>query len=220
MLKSWFWKDDVKEVGAQDIWQKSCCYLYLPRLRDSTVFVQALSVGLESTDFFGIAQGKEADRYLGFVFDRPALVTLEACQIIEPSVASAYAEKLRQEKEEAERARKKAQEAEGGEKPEQGGDVDPTPPGGDERHEESDEETSKALITQFYASTDLDPVKAKMDFALLVDEVVQQFTAKLGVEVKISIEIQASSKAGFDDGLQRAIKENCNVLKFKSAEFE
>ena len=59
-----------------------------------------------------------------------------------------------------------------------------------------------------------------MDFALLVDEVVQQFTAKLGVEVKISIEIQASSKAGFDDGLQRAIKENCNVLKFKSAEFE
>ena len=81
-------------------------------------------------------------------------------------------------------------------------------------------EIQKALVTQFYASADLDPVKAKMDFALLVDEVVQQFTSKLGVDVKISIEIQASSKAGFDDGLQRAIKENCNVLKFKSAEFE
>ena len=59
-----------------------------------------------------------------------------------------------------------------------------------------------------------------MDFALLVDEVVQQFTAKLGVDVKISVEIQATSKAGFDDGLQRAVKENCNVLKFSSAEFE
>ncbi len=221
MLKSWFWKDDVKEVGAQDVWQKSCCYLYLPRLRDSTVFVQALSIGLDSTDFFGIAQGKEVDRYLGFVFGRPALVTLDACQIIEPSVASAYAEKLRQEKEEAERARREAQEAESGKKPEQGGSVgEPDPPAVDERQDDPVEEMKKALVTQFYASTDLDPVKAKMDFALLVDEVVQQFTAKLGVEVKISIEIQASSKAGFDDGLQRAIKENCNVLKFKSAEFE
>lgn len=221
MLKSWFWKEDVKEVGAQDVWQKSCCYLYLPRLRDSTVFVQALSIGLESTDFFGIAQGKEAERYLGFVFGRPALVTLDACQIIEMSVASAYAEKLRQEKDEVERIRKEAQNAADGKKSDQDGSVVKPPlREGNEYQEDPAEEIKKALATQFYASTDLDPVKAKMDFALLVDEVVQQFTAKLGVEVKISIEIQASSKAGFDDGLQRAIKENCNVLKFKSAEFE
>jgi hypothetical protein len=40
------------------------------------------------------------------------------------------------------------------------------------------------------------------------------------VKVKIAIEIQAESATGFDDGLQRAVKENCNVLKFKNAEFE
>lgn len=55
MLKTWFWKDDVKEVVAQEVWQKSCCYLYLPRLRDSTVFLNTLSVGLESGDFFGVS---------------------------------------------------------------------------------------------------------------------------------------------------------------------
>jgi uncharacterized protein len=41
-----------------------------------------------------------------------------------------------------------------------------------------------------------------------------------GVKVKIAIEIQAESTTGFDDGLQRAVKENCSVLKFKNAEFE
>jgi len=222
MLKTWFWKDDVKEVVAQEVWQKSCCYLYLPRLRDSTVFLNTLSVGLESGDFFGVAQGKDGDRYLGFVFAKSALVTLDACEIIEPSTAAAYAEKLRKEKEEAELARRKTQEESDVHKPDSKGDggAEPEPQGGSSGTNDPVEEISKALATQFYASTSLDPVKAKMDFALLVDEVVQQFTAKLGVDVKISVEIQATSKAGFDDGLQRAVKENCNVLKFSSAEFE
>lgn len=65
---------------------------------------------------------------------------------------------------------------------------------------------------QFYGNIGLDPVKARLDFATIVDEVVQQFTAKLGVEVSISGEIQARSKEGFDETLQRTIKENCNVL--------
>jgi len=222
MLKTWFWKDDVKEVVAQEVWQKSCCYLYLPRLRDSTVFLNTLSVGLESGDFFGVAQGKDGDRYLGFVFAKSALVTLDACEIIEPSTAAAYAEKLRKEKEEAELARRKTQEESDVHNPDSKGDggAEPEPQGGSSGTNDPVEEISKALATQFYASTSLDPVKAKMDFALLVDEVVQQFTAKLGVDVKISVEIQATSQAGFDDGLQRAVKENCNVLKFSSVEFE
>lgn len=177
---------------------------------------------MESGDFFGVAQGKDGDRYLGFVFAKSALVTLDACEIIEPSTAAAYAEKLRKEKEEAELARRKTQEESDVHNPDSKGDggAEPEPQGGSSGTNDPVEEISKALATQFYASTSLDPVKAKMDFALLVDEVVQQFTAKLGVDVKISVEIQATSKAGFDDGLQRAVKENCNVLKFSSAEFE
>ena len=49
---------------------------------------------------------------------------------------------------------------------------------------------------------------------------MQQFTLRTGVAVKIAIEIRAESTAGFDDGLQRAVKENCNVLRFTNAEFE
>ena len=46
------------------------------------------------------------------------------------------------------------------------------------------------------------------------------FRAKLGIEVTISVEIQAKSQDGFDESLQRTIKENCNVLGFKNSEFE
>jgi hypothetical protein len=38
---------------------------------------------------------------------------------------------------------------------------------------------------QFYGNTELDPVKAKRDFATTVVEVVQRFTANLGVEISI-----------------------------------
>lgn len=34
------------------------------------------------------------------------------------------------------------------------------------------------------------------------------------------VEIEADSSSGFNEGLQRAVKENCKVLNFKSAEFE
>lgn len=42
----------------------------------------------------------------------------------------------------------------------------------------------------------------------------------MGVTVKIAVEIQAESAAGFDEGLQRAVKENCNVLRTNAPEFE
>lgn len=76
------------------------------------------------------------------------------------------------------------------------------------------------LQKQFYGSIELDAIQAKKQFADLVDEVILQFTSRPGVKVKIAIEIQAETSSGFDDSLQRAVKENCNVLRFKNAEFE
>ncbi|GAB3394347.1 ATP-binding protein [Azotobacter armeniacus] len=205
MLKSWFWKDDVKEVGALEVWQKSCCYLYLPRLRDSEIFVRTLNQGVQSRDFFAIAQGKEGERYPGFVFDKATSVILDgSCLLIEPGAATAYEASLV--------------------KPDPGPGPEPEPepgPGpGPSPDPTPEPEIVRRLPTQFYASAELDPVKAKMQFATLVDEVIQQFTAKHGVNVTISIDIQANSGSGFDDSLQRSVKENCNVLKVNTYEFE
>jgi hypothetical protein len=80
--------------------------------------------------------------------------------------------------------------------------------------------TQPTLKKQFYGSTELDPFQAKRQLADLVDEVVVLFTSRPGVKVTIALEIQAESATGFDDGLQRAVKENCHMLRFKNAEFE
>jgi hypothetical protein len=142
--------------------------------------------------------------------------------LIEPVAAAAYMEAL-PAAEEASRA--KAAEAGGGAAitTVTGGACGDTPrveDTGKGRYPAGTSTSSQALKKQFYGSIELDPFLAKKQFADLVDEVVQQFTMRPGVKVKIAIENQAESATGFDDGLQRAVKENCNVLKFKSAEFE
>lgn len=43
---------------------------------------------------------------------------------------------------------------------------------------------------------------------------------KPGVKLRISVEIEAGFASGFDDGVQRAVRENCDQLKFKNKSFE
>lgn len=222
VLKQWYLKDGAEDVSALKVWQDSCHYLYLPRLVNDTVFRDAINQGLGSEDYFGFASGKDGDRYLGFIFGHGSITTLDdASLLIEREAAIAYRERAKQSPQPGRPAPGGDGGAPGGTTPSDGGtggtDTPPPPPGGAGG---TGTPTSGATKKQFYGSVSLDPVKAKMDFATIMDEVVQQFTAKLGVDVTISVEIEAKSKAGFDEGVQRTVKENCNVLKFKSAEFE
>lgn len=225
VLNDWYLKDGVTEVSALKVWQDSCRYLYLPRLVNDQVFRNAISQGVETEDYFGYASGKEGDRYLGFSFGRGSIAPLDdSSLLIEREAAATYAEKQRQ-----------AQQS-GGEDPDSHtGTTGKT--GGTNTGTDGDSPNnspsglingaggavnsgSSVVKTHFYGTAALDPVKAKMDFATLMDEVVQHFTAQLGVDVTISVEIEATKKAGFDESLQRTIKENCNVLRFSSSEFE
>ena len=222
ILKDWFWKDDIKEVSALNVWQQSCQQLYLPRLKDDTVFQNTMGAGAESRDFFGFAQGKEDDRYVGFSFGkRTSLIMDSSLLIIEPAAANAYLDTLRAS-EEASRVQTLRTEANSGESSAPLGEGQATRVEDSARSTYQTNATNPAsnIKTQFYGSIDLDPILAKKQFADLVDEVIQQFTLRPGVKVKIAVEIQAESTTGFDDSLQRAVKENCNVLRFKNAEFE
>ncbi len=215
LLKQWYLKDGVVEINALKVWQDSCHYLYLERLVNDDVFRNAINQGVESEDFFAFASGKEGERYLGFTFGRASIITLdESCLLIDREAAVAYRERVQQSAtspispDEATSTVSTCSEPSG----------PVAAPGTATGRPET--ATLTANRKQFYANISLDPVKAKMDFATIMDEVVQQFTAKLGVDVTISVEIEARSNAGFDDGLQRSIKENCNVLRFSNAEFE
>lgn len=207
-LNQWYFKDGVTEVSALKVWQDSCHYLYLPRLVNNYTFEEAIRLGVETEDFFGLASGKEGDKYLGFVLGKPAVVALDnETLLIELAKAVQY---------------KNSQQPLPAPTPATPipGSPAPTPQTPQPPATPAPGPTPVATKKQFYGTINLDPVKAKMDFATIVDEVVQQFTSKLGVNVTISIEIQAKSNEGFDEGTQRTIKENCNVLKFSNAEFE
>jgi hypothetical protein len=53
-----------------------------------------------------------------------------------------------------------------------------------------------------------------------VDELVIHFTERPGVNVQITVEIHAESAAGFDESLQRTIRENARTLGFRDSGFE
>lgn len=217
VLKQWYIKDGVNEVSALKVWQDTCHYLYLPRLVNDNVFRNAITQGVENEDYFAFASGKEGDRYLGFTFGRSSITTLdESSLLIDREAAVAYAERIRQA---SQPSPQPIQPGEAGGTPTPGSAGTTTTPTPGEARQPNTGSTA-TVKKQFYGTISLDPVKAKMDFATIMDEVVQQFTAKLGVDVMISVEIEARNKDGFDESLQRTVKENCNVLRFGSAEFE
>jgi hypothetical protein len=217
LLGQWYFKDDKTEVSAIKVYQDCCHYLYLPRLADDQVLRDAISTGLETEDFFGFASGKDEDKYLGFAFGRSTMIQLdEPALLIERGSAAAYKERTRLVPVPGPVPGSTAGEYNtGGASTSTGisaGTGASTGSGGTS--------TAVTIKNRFYGTVNLEPVKAKMDFATIVDEVVQQFTAKIGVNVTISVEINAQVPDGFDEALQRTVKENCNVLRFTSAEFE
>ncbi|WP_293645321.1 ATP-binding protein [Thiolapillus sp.] len=219
LLKQWYLKDDTKDVGALKVWQDTCHYLYLPRLVNDQVFLNAIVKGIETEDYFGFAAGKDGERYLGFAFafgSGNIGVLDESSLFIDREAAIVYRDSLKRD-----RANQKERNHTDTTFP---ADMEEMDDKGESSASGSDDvsipDKASSFKKQFYGTVSLDPIRAKMDFATIIDEVVQQFTAKLGVDVKISVEIQAQSKEGFDEALQRAIKENCNVLKFLTSEFE
>ena len=218
ILNQWYLKDGVEDVSALKVWQDSCHYLYLPRLVNDNVFRNAINQGVKSEDFFAFASGKEGDRYLGFTFGRGSSTALdESSLLIDREAAVVYRKRTQQPSQPGPEPSGVDGEPGDTTTPDGGtsGTGAPTPTPSD-----TGTTTPAAIKKQFYGTISLNPVKAKMDFATIMDEVVQQFTAKLGVDVTISVEIEAKSNAGFDEGLQRTVKENCNVLHFSNAEFE
>lgn len=213
LLQQWFWKPEQHEVPAREVWLQMCCQLFMPRLKTEGVFTAAVQAGSASRDYFGIAQGKENMRYLGFSFGVATIPFMDSSTLLlSPESASAWQAVLDDE-------RRKREEAIA--KPEQ-----PAPPLPGETlvafpsPDGTAKDTAPKLQKRFYASLDLEPHGAKMRFGDIVDNIVRHLIERTDTCVTISIEIQAESPSGFQEDIQRVLKENANTLKFKSAAFE
>ncbi|MCD6320938.1 AAA+ family ATPase, partial [Candidatus Bipolaricaulota bacterium] len=182
-------------------------FLYLPRLRDPSVLIQAIQdgVGLLSwdKDSFAYAESfdEKAGRYRGLragenisLSDRAPVGLL-----VKPGVARHQFEKERA-------ADKEPAEVKGKEK------------APDERITEV--APAKARPKRFYAVKDLDAAKAGLEASQIAKEVVAHLVGLPGAEVKITLEIQATFPEGAPEEIIRIVTENCRTLKFSSHEFE
>lgn len=73
---------------------------------------------------------------------------------------------------------------------------------------------------RFFGLVEVGATTATMDVSTIVNEVIQYFAAQSGVNVTVTVEIEARTRDGFEASLQRTIKDHCGVLKFRSANFE
>jgi uncharacterized protein len=193
------------EVSLRQLWSYFTTYLYMPRLKNSTVLIEAAAdgAGLMWHENFAYAAGKESGgRYLGLSVGRQPDVILDAHSlIVRPELAD---EQLRRERDEAERER-------GGE-PEQ-------PSGGDEAGVIAEPPTKVAR--RFYGSIQLDPSRPTPQFSQVAEEVISRLAGLADVNVKVRVDIEAASDGeGFSDATVRTVTENAKTLKFSNAGFE
>ena len=223
--KTWFWKDEAPEVKALDFWQKSCSYLYLPRLRDDNVLRNTLAAGASSRDFFGFAYGKDGERYVGFQYGKATSPILDdALLLIEPAAAAAFDKILHDEEVARQAATASTTVSSGlGSAPASNGSGSSSTSyttGGQSTQGAVNEPPPKAAKkTLFFGAVELNPNQPKAQFSDVVDEIVMLLN-RSGVRLKISVEIEAELSDGFDENIQRAVRENCNQLKFKNGAFE
>lgn len=215
LLQRWFWKSDSLAVSALKVWRDTCRYLYLPRLAKQDVFVQTIRDGVIHRDFFAFAAGTERDakRLTGLLFGKAGGVYLDdTALLVHPEVAA-----LAEKEQFAEQAATSTGSSGGSPPTSSGG----TGIGNANSAKKVPTSTGPAPMPhRFHGTAEVDANDPNASFASIVENVIQHFTAKYGTNVRITVDVEAKSSAGFETGTVRTVKENATQLKFKTADFE
>jgi len=214
-LDRWLWQDQP-HLSIKQLWQYLASYLYLPRLRDREVLLEAIRQGVGSLtwqDYFAYAAAvREDGTYVGLTMGSlPNVVPDEYSVLVKPEVAQ------RQRQEEA----AKAQATGGG----------PVPSSGDLLTADSTRESAAGAIPvvaaqvetgprRFHGSVELDPMRVGRDAGRIADEVLAHLSGLVGAKVTVTLEIEVEVPDSIPEDKVRIVSENANTLKFKSAEFD
>jgi predicted AAA+ superfamily ATPase len=205
------WRGD--HVGVKQLWSDYTQYLYLPRLRDSAVLLDAVRSGVAlltwNPDSFAYASAydESSGRYSGLVGGQHAAVVLDpAAVIVQPDVAARQVDEERAAAGGPSSDPGQPGKVETGREPERGGAADTTP-------------RPPAAPKRFYGRVSLEPVRMLRDLGDIADAVVGQL-GRADAEVTITVEIEAIAEGGFSDDVRRTVSENARTLKFDAHEFE
>ena len=183
------WRGD--HVGLKQLWGDYSQYLYLPRLRDSAVLLDAVRSGLAllpwNPDTFACASafGESTSRYSGLVGGQDAAVVLDATSVlVKPDIA---ARQIRSEPTDSETGDAGSPTAGG---PQRTGAGSGQAGGG-----QPGTSTPHTLPTRFYGRVSLDSLRMLRDLGDIADSIVFQL-GRADASVTISVEIDASAEEG------------------------
>jgi predicted AAA+ superfamily ATPase len=194
------WRGD--HVAIKQLVEDFARYLYLPRLQDSAVLVQAIRDGLglltwsQETFAYADSYDEALGRYRG----------LRAGQAVALSGDSPIGLLVRPE------GALKQQEPE------------PAPPGAPPKGPNGPDGPKPPVApiraTRFHGTVALEPTRVGRDAGRIADEVVSHLAGLVGAHVTVTLEIDANVPTGVPDHVVRTVTENARTLKFKSQGFE
>jgi predicted AAA+ superfamily ATPase len=216
------WRGDAKShVSVKQLVEDFARYLYLPRLKDSTVLLRAISDGVNLMiwqDAFGFADSYDetTGRYLGL--RGGTLINLADAHspalVVKPDVAFNQIE-----------AERKVPESNGtGATP--GGNAGDGAGAGNSTGEGSG--TGKTPGTaagtakpkRFHGTATLDATRVGRDASRIAEEVISHLAGLMGATVTVTIEIEVQIPQGAPDNVVRTVTENSRTLRFTSQGFE
>jgi predicted AAA+ superfamily ATPase len=204
-------------VGVKQLIDDFAKYLYLPRVKNAQVVLDAVQSGINlltwRQESFAYADSYDAaaGRYRG-LSNPPhttSVVRLDSKSVIvKPEIAATQIEK--------ELAAAKLQDSTA---------PLPFPVSGNANSATS---TSSAQSTppqarplrRFHGAITVDATRLSRDVDTIASAVVQHLTGLLDAKVSVTIEINADVPSGTPDNIVRTVTENCRTLKFENAGFE
>jgi predicted AAA+ superfamily ATPase len=209
------WRGD--HVAVKQLVEDFARYLYLPRLKEPAVLLNAIRDGLAllswSQDSFGYADSfdEATGRYRGLRCCQGINISEDNLSglLVKPAVA------LKQIESETASIPVGATGATEGTRGRVG-----MLPGMGTTEAGAGVVTEVAKPTRFHGSVTLDPARVGRDASRIAEEVIAHLSALVGSEVKVTLEIEAEIPQGVSDNVVRTVTENSRTLKFTTQGFE
>ena len=204
------WRGD--HVMLRQLWSDYCQYLYLPRLRDSSVLLDAVRSGVAllswMPDTFAYASGYDDhnSRYVGLTAGQHAAVILDvASVVVRAEVAARQVQR------------------------EQSATTDVASPTSDPEPADGSVDRGRAAIPggtpgpvptkRFYGRVSLEPLRMLRDMGDIAATIVKEL-GRADPAMTITVEIEATAVDGFSEDIRRTVDENARTLNFDAHEFE
>jgi hypothetical protein len=209
-------------VGVKQLVDDFAKYLYLPRVKNAQVILDAIQDGVVlitwSKDTFAYADyyDANADRYRGLDPSRRPTVQLNASSVVvKPEIAAAQIQK-----DSAPAATTGTGSATG---ESAGAGTGTTGGGSGVSGTEAGKGPTKPkapVLRRFHGTAKIDATRLSRDVDMIASSVVQHLAGLLDAKVTITVEIEAEIPSGAPDNVVRTVTENCRTLKFENSGFE